>query len=74
MPIASWLHALGVARFTAHHAGKVKDVPLQTWVFPQDRDTGLALFEDLLRRTLDFFIDHADIKKVLNGLINQKGG
>ena len=58
MPIASWLHALGVARFTAHHAGRVKDIPLQTWVFPQDRDTGLALFEDLSRRTLAFFIDH----------------
>ena len=58
VPIASWLHALGVARFTAHHAGRVKDIPLQTWVFPQDRDTGLALFEDLSRRTLAFFIDH----------------
>jgi aminopeptidase N len=58
VPIASWLHALGVARFTAHHAGSVRDIPLQTWVFPQNRDTGLALFEDLSRRTLAFFIDH----------------
>jgi len=73
VPIASWIHALGVARFTAHHAGRVKDVPLQTWVFPQDRDTGLC-FEDLSRRTPAFFIDHADIKKALNGLIYQKGG
>ncbi len=58
VPIASWLHALGVARFTAHHAGTVRGIPLQTWVFPQNRDTGLALFEDLSRRTLAFFIDH----------------
>ena len=58
MPIASWLHALGVARFTAHHAGTVKGIPLQTWVFPQNRDGGLALFEDLSRRALAFFIDH----------------
>ncbi|MGE0864913.1 MAG: M1 family metallopeptidase [Vicinamibacterales bacterium] len=58
VPIASWLHALGVARFTSHHAGRVKDIPLQTWVFPQNRETGLALFEDLSRRALTFFIDH----------------
>jgi len=58
VPIASWLNALGVARFTSHHAGTVKGIPLQTWVFPQNRDTGLAIFEDLSRRTLTFFIDH----------------
>jgi aminopeptidase N len=58
VPIASWLHALGVARFTSHHAGTVHGIPLQTWVFPQNRDAGLALFEDLSRRTLAFFIDH----------------
>jgi aminopeptidase N len=57
VPIASWLYALGVARFTSHHAGTVKGIPLQTWVFPQNRDGGLALFEDLSRRTLAFFID-----------------
>lgn len=58
VPIASWLNALGVARFTAHHAGAVKGIPLQTWVFPQNRETGIAIFEDLSRRTLTFFIDH----------------
>lgn len=58
VPIASWLYALGVARFTAHDAGSVQGIPLQTWVFPQDRDGGLALFEDLSKRTLAFFIEH----------------
>ena len=58
VPISSWLYALGVARFSSHHAGTVRGVPLQTWVFPQDRDTGLATFEDLSRRALIFFIDH----------------
>jgi aminopeptidase N len=46
-----------VARFTAHHAGTVRGIPLQTWVFPQNRETGLAIFEDLSRRTMEFFID-----------------
>jgi len=56
VPIASWLYTLGVARFTAHHAGEVQGVPLQTWVFPQDRDAGLRLFEDLSRRAMNFFV------------------
>ncbi len=55
VPIASWLYTLGVARFSAHHAGVVQGVPLQTWVFPQDRDAGLQLFEDTSRRAMNFF-------------------
>jgi aminopeptidase N len=56
VPIASWLYTMAVARFTSHHAGVVDGVPLQTWVFPQDRDAGLTLFEDTSRRALQFFI------------------
>jgi aminopeptidase N len=56
VPIASWLHTLAVARFSSHHAGVVDGVPVQTWVFPQDRDAGQRLFEDLSRRALQFFI------------------
>ena len=56
VPIASWLYTLGVARFTAHHAGTASGVPLQTWVFPQDREAGIGLFEDLSRRTMNFFV------------------
>jgi aminopeptidase N len=55
VPIASWLYALGVARFTSHHAGSAAGVPLQTWVFPADRKTGEALFEDLSRRAMTYF-------------------
>jgi aminopeptidase N len=58
VPIASWLYALGVARFSVHHAGVVKGVELQSWVFPQDRETGIRIFEDLGRRALTFFVDH----------------
>lgn len=57
VPIASWLYALGVARFDVHHAGNVQDVPLQTWVFPQDRLQGRSVFEETSRRAIDFFSD-----------------
>ncbi|HEX7283755.1 MAG TPA: M1 family metallopeptidase, partial [Vicinamibacterales bacterium] len=56
VPIASWLYTLGVARFTAHHAGVVGGTPIQTWVFPQDREAGLSLFEDTSRRAMNFFV------------------
>jgi aminopeptidase N len=57
VPIASWLYALGIARFSVHHAGVVKGVGLQTWSFPQDRDTSLRIFEDLSRRAMTFFVE-----------------
>ncbi|MBI4474102.1 MAG: M1 family metallopeptidase [Acidobacteria bacterium] len=58
VPIASWLYAIGVARFAAHHAGMVKGIPLQSWVFPQDRERGFALFESTSRRAIEFFSEN----------------
>lgn len=55
VPIASWLYTLAVARFSSHLAGDVGGIPIQTWVFPQDRDTGVKLFEDESRRVMAFF-------------------
>jgi aminopeptidase N len=57
IPIATWLYALGVARFAVHHGGFVEGVPLQTWVFPQDAERGVALFEPLTRRSMKFFAE-----------------
>jgi aminopeptidase N len=55
VPLASWLFAIGVARFQAHYAGTVQGVPLQTWSFPQDGTAAQALFEETSRRAVDFF-------------------
>lgn len=57
VPIASWLYAIGVASFDVHHVGVVRGVPLQTWVFPKDREAGRRVFEDTSRRALEFFSD-----------------
>jgi len=56
-PIASWLYALGMARFSVHHAGTVRGVPLQSWVFPQDQEAGYRLFETTTRQAVEFFSD-----------------
>ena len=58
VPIASWLNAIGVAQFASHHAGIVKGVPLQTWVFHQDREPVIPALEQPGRRVLEFYSEH----------------
>jgi aminopeptidase N len=57
VPIASWLYALGVARFSVHHYAVVRGVPQQVWVFPQDRERAYQIFELNGRRAFEFFSD-----------------
>jgi aminopeptidase N len=57
VPISSWLNALGVARFSSRNFGTVNGIPLQTWVFPQDRDAGIASFEGPTRDAMAFFME-----------------
>jgi aminopeptidase N len=54
-PIATWLYNIGVARFATRRYGTVAGAPLETWVFPQDRDAGARAFEEPTRRAIDFF-------------------
>jgi len=44
VPIAPWLYVLGVARFAVQHVGEYRGIPLETWVFAQDRDAGFSDF------------------------------
>ena len=57
VPIASWLYALGVARFSVHHYDVVRGIPQQVWVFPQDREQGYQTFELTGRKAFEFFSD-----------------
>lgn len=41
-PMATKVMAVGVARFAVETVGYVDDVPVQTWVFPQDREAGFS--------------------------------
>lgn len=58
VPIASWLNALGVAQFASRHFGALHGIPLETWVFHQDRDVGIATFETPVRQAIEFYSDH----------------
>jgi aminopeptidase N len=55
VPIAVWLYTLGVARFAVDHRPAWRGRPIQTWVYPQDRDAGFHAFAEPTRAVLDFF-------------------
>ncbi len=56
VPIASWLLHHRRSRDSRRTSPAPCDgIPIQTWVFPQDRDAGRQLFEDQSRRALLFF-------------------
>ena len=57
VPIATWLNVLGVARFAVDHRPAWRGLPIETWVYPQDRDQGFAVFADPTVAVLDFFSD-----------------
>ncbi len=57
VPIASWLYALGMARFSVHHYAVVRGVPQQVWAFPQDSDRSRELLEFTGRRAFEYFSD-----------------
>lgn len=58
VPIASWLYAIGVARFSVRHTQSLNGLPLQMWTFPQDREKGQARFDEASRTAMDFFSDN----------------
>src|SRR5713101_1253995 len=55
VPIASWLNNIGVAQFATRHFATAAGVPLETWVFHQDRDNGIVTFEEPMRQAIEFF-------------------
>ena len=57
-PIATWLNTLGVARFAVDHRPAWHGLPIETWVYRQDRDNGFALFAEPTVAVLDFFSEH----------------
>ncbi len=57
VPIATWLNVLGVARFAVDHRPAWRGIPIETWVYRQDRDNGFAVFAEPTVAVLDFLSD-----------------
>ena len=56
-PIAAWLNCIGVARFDSRDFGMAAGTPLETWVFPKDREAGALTFEEPERQAMEFFAE-----------------
>ena len=56
-PMATKVMVIGVARFAVQHLGEHEGTPIQTWVYPQDREAGFYDYA-LARRILAFFDEH----------------
>lgn len=77
VPIASWLNNIGVAEFAARHFDQVRGVPLQTWVFPGDRENGIGTFEEAMRQAVEYFsefIGPYPYEKLAGVQVNGMGG
>ncbi len=57
VPIPPWQYMVGVARFAVDHLGVYRGVPVQTWVYAQDRDAGFYDFSYPTIEVLDFYSD-----------------
>ncbi len=57
IPIATWLNVLGVARFAVDHRPSWRGLPIESWVYRQDRDSGFEIFSNPTVSVLDFFAD-----------------
>lgn len=55
VPIAPWLYVLGVARFAVEHRPAWRGIPIETWVYPQERDAGFSTFAEPAADALEFF-------------------
>jgi aminopeptidase N len=76
VPIATWLFNIGVAEFSSRTFTTFAGIPLQTWVYPKDRNAAIATFEEPTRMAIDFYSSHigpypyqklADVQSAGNG-------
>ena len=77
VPIATWLYALGVARFAVQTVDTYRGVPIQTWVYAQDRDAGFYDFAVPTKQAMEFYGDRVgpySYEKLANVQSNSVGG
>ncbi|TDJ70392.1 MAG: M1 family peptidase [Planctomycetota bacterium] len=77
VPIATWLNALAVARFAVQHLDDFDGKPVQTWVYPEDRDAGFHDFAVPTHAVLAYYseaIGPYAYEKLANIQSNSVGG
>ena len=56
VPLATKVMVIGVARFAVDHVGVFHSVPVQSWVYPQEREKGFHDYK-MAWPILDYFVD-----------------
>ncbi len=77
VPIATWLYALGAARFAVQTVDHYNGVPIQTWVYAQDRNAGFYDFAVPTKQAMEFYGDWVgpySYEKLANVQSNSVGG
>ena len=57
VPIPTKVMVIGIARFAVQHIGGTNNIPISSWVYPQNKDAGFydyAMGKDII----NFFIEH----------------
>lgn len=57
VPLATKVMVFGAARFAVDQVGEIYNVPVSSWVYPQNRDEGFYDYEMALE-IVDWFINH----------------
>ena len=57
VPTATWLYFLGVAQFATELVDTYEGIPIETWVYWQDRDHGFHDFAEPSKKVLAFYGD-----------------
>lgn len=56
VPLPTKVMVVGVAEFAVQHLAPLEDIPVQSWVYPQERDDGFHDFA-LARQILSFYLE-----------------
>lgn len=57
IPLATKIMVIGVADFAVNHIGDVDCIPVSSWVYPENRDSGFAQYS-IAKNILQWYINH----------------
>lgn len=57
VPTATWLYFVGVAQFAVQQVDSYDGIPIETWVYWQDRDAGFYDFAEPSKKTMAYYSD-----------------
>ena len=55
--ISTKIMVIGIAKFAVEHLGNTKDIPISSWVYPQNKEDGFYDYAQA-QKVLSFFIDN----------------